>query len=113
MALNRGHLSFPLFAWYAATAAGFAGQEFAALYEADREYVAKEQAANVALNGTIKRLVIDRGFGFLSGDDGKESFFHRSSVDGSFEALQEGQKVTFDIESNAPKGPRAARVRVA
>ncbi|HEX3629487.1 MAG TPA: cold shock domain-containing protein [Candidatus Dormibacteraeota bacterium] len=56
---------------------------------------------------------MDRGFGFLSGEDGKEYFFHRSSVEGSFEGLQEGQKVSFDIESSAPKGPRASRVRVA
>jgi cold shock protein len=77
------------------------------------KYLSKERATNVAQNGTIKRLVMDRGFGFLSGDDGKEYFFHRSSVEGSFEGLQEGQKVTFDVESNAPKGPRASRVRVA
>jgi cold shock protein len=75
---------------------------------------AKELAADVAgQNGTIKRLVMDRGFGFLSGEDGKEYFFHRSSVEGSFEGLQEGQKVSFDIEPSAPKGPRASRVRVA
>jgi CspA family cold shock protein len=74
---------------------------------------AKELATDVAQNGTIKRLVMDRGFGFLSGEDGKEYFFHRSSVDGSFEGLQEGQKVSFDVESSAPKGPRASRVRVA
>jgi len=52
---------------------------------------AKELATDVAQNGTIKRLVMDRGFGFLSGEDGKEYFFHRSSVE----------------------GPRASRVRVA
>jgi CspA family cold shock protein len=74
---------------------------------------AKELAADVAQNGTIKRLVMDRGFGFLSGEDGKEYFFHRSSVEGSFEGLQEGQKVSFDVEASAPKGPRASRVRVA
>jgi CspA family cold shock protein len=74
---------------------------------------AKELATDVAQNGTIKRLVMDRGFGFLSGEDGKEYFFHRSSVEGSFEGLQEGQKVSFDIEPSAPKGPRASRVRVA
>src|SRR6202043_127775 len=68
---------------------------------------------DVAQNGTIKRLVMDRGFGFLSGEDGKEYFFHRSSVEGSFEGLQEGQKVSFDVEASAPKGPRASRVRVA
>jgi cold shock protein len=74
---------------------------------------AKELAADVAQNGTIKRLVMDRGFGFLSGEDGKEYFFHRSSVEGSFEGLQEGQKVSFDVEASAPKGPRASRVKVA
>jgi CspA family cold shock protein len=74
---------------------------------------AKELATDVAQNGTIKRLVMDRGFGFLSGEDGKEYFFHRSSVEGSFEGLQEGQKVSFDVEASAPKGPRASRVRVA
>ena len=63
--------------------------------------------------GTIKKIVSDRGFGFIASEDGKEYFFHRSSVEGSFEGLQEGQKVSFDIESNAPKGPRASRVRVA
>ncbi len=74
--------------------------------------LAEELATDVAQNGTIKRLVMDRGFGFLSGEDGKEYFFHRSSVEGSFEGLQEGQKVSFDVESSAPKGPRASRVRV-
>ena len=79
----------------------------------DRDYIREGAGDNVAMNGTIKRLVVDRGFGFLSGEDGKEYFFHRSSVDGSFEGLQEGQKVTFDVEPSAPKGPRASRVRVA
>ena len=81
--------------------------------QADRDIFAKELVADVAQNGTIKRLVMDRGFGFLSGEDGKEYFFHRSSVEGSFEGLQEGQKVSFDVEASAPKGPRASRVRVA
>ena len=35
-------------------------------------------------NGTIKRLVRDRGFGFIRDDGGQEWFFHRSSVQGSF-----------------------------
>ncbi len=92
---------------------GLAGHELAQDRSRAGKSTAEGAATNVALNGTIKRLVMDRGFGFLSGEDGKEYFFHRSSVDGSFEGLQEGQKVTFDIESSAPKGPRASRVRVA
>ena len=62
-------------------------------------------------NGTIKRLVRDRGFGFIRDDGGQEWFFHRSSVNtGSFEALNEGQRVSFDEESSS-KGPRAGNIR--
>ena len=63
-------------------------------------------------NGTIKKLVSDRGFGFISAEDGKEYFFHRSGIDGDFDLLNGGEKVTFEVESS-PKGPRAGRVRVA
>jgi CspA family cold shock protein len=61
-------------------------------------------------SGTIKRLVRDRGFGFIRDDGGQEWFFHRSSVQGSFEQLTEGQRVNFDEEPSA-KGPRAGNVR--
>jgi cold shock protein len=61
-------------------------------------------------SGTIKRLVRDRGFGFIRDDGGQEWFFHRSSVQGSFDQLNEGQRVSFEEEPSA-KGPRAANVR--
>ena len=62
-------------------------------------------------NGTIKRLVRDRGFGFIRDDGGQEWFFHRSAVTaGSFEELSEGQRVSFDEEPSA-KGPRAGNIR--
>jgi CspA family cold shock protein len=60
--------------------------------------------------GTIKRLVRDRGFGFIRDDGGQEWFFHRSGVQGSFDQLAEGQRVEFD-EETSPKGPRAGNVR--
>lgn len=61
--------------------------------------------------GTIKRLT-DRGFGFIETTDGKDMFFHMSSVEGTtFEQLQEGNKVSFEI-GQGPKGPRAEQVRV-
>src|ERR1700741_4362878 len=60
--------------------------------------------------GTIKRLVRDRGFGFIRDDGGQEWFFHRSSVEGSFDQLNEGQRVHFEEEPSA-KGPRAGSVR--
>jgi CspA family cold shock protein len=62
--------------------------------------------------GTIKKVVRERGFGFISDTDGREVFFHQSSVvDVQFDALNEQQKVEFDIE-DSPKGPRAVNVRV-
>lgn len=61
--------------------------------------------------GTIKRLT-DKGFGFISTGSGDNVFFHQSSVEGtSFDQLQEGQKVSFDV-GQGPKGPRAEHVRV-
>ena len=60
--------------------------------------------------GTIKRLVRDRGFGFIKDDSGQEWFFHRSAVQGDFEDLREGQRVGFD-EEPSDKGPRAGNVR--
>ena len=62
-------------------------------------------------NGTIKKIVSDRGFGFIAAEDGKEYFFHRDATEG-FDMLRGGETVTFEIEPS-PKGPRANRVRVA
>ena len=64
------------------------------------------------MNGTVKRIVTDKGFGFILADDGKEYFFHSSSVmDGRYNALTEGQKVSFDPTSSS-KGPRAEDVQI-
>ena len=65
-------------------------------------------------SGTIKKLVSDRGFGFIAAEDGKEYFFHRNSLQASldFDRLNGGEKVDFEIEAS-PKGPRAKSVRVA
>ncbi|MCA8992688.1 MAG: cold shock domain-containing protein [Planctomycetaceae bacterium] len=62
--------------------------------------------------GTIKKLVADKGFGFIAGDDrGKDLFFHVSALkDTTFEALYEGQDVEFEQEQG-PKGARASVVR--
>ena len=64
--------------------------------------------------GTIKKVVADRGFGFITAEDAKEYFFHRSALDSSldFDRMTGGERVEFEIEQS-PKGPRAARVRAA
>jgi CspA family cold shock protein len=62
--------------------------------------------------GTIARLLIDKGFGFIRDEGGLEHFFHRSSVRNAvFELLREGQRVEFTEEDSA-KGPRAGDVRL-
>lgn len=61
--------------------------------------------------GTIKRLVRERGFGFITGEDGTEYFFHRSAIQGDFDSLRQEQRVSFQVESG-PRGPRASSVRI-
>jgi cold shock protein len=62
-------------------------------------------------SGSIKKVVADRGFGFITGEDGKDYFFHRDGLSESidFDRLVGGEQVTFDVESN-PRGPRAANI---
>jgi len=64
--------------------------------------------------GTIKKVIVDRGFGFITAEDAKDYFFHRDGLDPSltFERLVGGEVVEFDVEPS-PKGPRATRVRLA
>lgn len=63
--------------------------------------------------GTIKRLVRERGFGFIQGQDGVELFFHRSALQGeASDTLAEGQAVTFNVEKG-DKGPRTANMKVS
>lgn len=68
-------------------------------------------------SGTIKRIVADRGFGFIEvdGTAGEELFFHATATQGTkgdreFQRMKEGQRVTFDI-GKGEKGPRAVDVR--
>jgi len=62
------------------------------------------------LKGTIKRVIRERGFGFISAEDGREIFFHRSALEGmDFDTLEEGNSVEFNVEKG-PKGPRAVNV---
>ncbi len=65
------------------------------------------------MQGTIKRVIRDRGFGFIRSADGQEIFFHRSSLQElNFDGLREGENVEFDME-RGEKGPRAISVRPA
>jgi CspA family cold shock protein len=63
----------------------------------------------MASKGTIKRIVSEKGFGFVADESGQEYFFHQSACQ-SFDSLREGQSVTFET-GQGPKGPRAENVR--
>jgi len=63
------------------------------------------------MKGTIKKLITDKGFGFIAveGED-KDLFFHGKELKGvTFEELQEGDNVTFE-KADSPKGPNAINV---
>lgn len=64
--------------------------------------------------GTVKRVISERGFGFIAAPDGKEYFFHKDGLVSSldFDRLIGGESVTFEVESG-PKGLRAVQVRAA
>jgi CspA family cold shock protein len=63
-------------------------------------------------SGTIRRVISERGFGFIADADGKEYFFHKDGLQSSldFDRLVGGESVEFDVE-NGPKGARAVQVR--
>jgi CspA family cold shock protein len=62
-------------------------------------------------SGKIKRLMRDRGFGFISATDGREVFFHRSELqDVEFEDLKEGDSLEFEV-TQGKKGPQAVNVK--
>ncbi len=64
--------------------------------------------------GKIKKIVQDKGFGFIQTDAGQDVFFHHSTVaDQGFDTLSEGQQVEYTVDDAATprgKGPRATSV---
>jgi CspA family cold shock protein len=65
------------------------------------------------MTGTIKRMVSDKGFGFIAAGDGTEYFFHQSACTSTrFDDMREGQTVSFTV-GQGPKGPRAENVNPA
>ena len=61
--------------------------------------------------GTVKWFKDDKGYGFITGDDGQDVFVHFSAIQmEGYKSLQEGQKVTYEVQQGQ-KGLQAVNVR--
>jgi len=63
------------------------------------------------VNGTVKFFNNMKNFGFISGDDGKDYFVHRSGIEGG-KNINEGDRVSFEVVSG-DRGPKAENVKPA
>jgi len=62
------------------------------------------------MNGTVKWFNAEKGYGFITGEDGKDIFAHYSAIQGEgYKALENGQKVSFEVVNGA-RGPQAANI---
>lgn len=63
--------------------------------------------------GVVKWFKNEKGYGFITGEDGKDVFVHFSAINmEGYKSLQEGQKVSYDV-TQGPKGAQASNVRLA
>jgi CspA family cold shock protein len=65
------------------------------------------------MTGTVKWFNAEKGYGFITGEDGKDVFAHFSQIqkDG-YKSLEEGQKVNYEV-AQGPKGPQAENITLA
>jgi cold shock protein len=63
--------------------------------------------------GTIKKLISDKGFGFILTGEGKDLFFHRNQLQGlEYSSLKEGQEVEYEAGTGRGGRPEAAMVKL-
>ena len=64
-------------------------------------------------DGTVKWFSNEKGYGFISQDNGNDVFVHFSAIQSEgYKSLEEGQAVEFDV-TNGPKGEQASNVRIS
>lgn len=62
--------------------------------------------------GTVKWFKADKGYGFITGEDGQDVFVHFSAIEmEGYKTLEEGQKVSYEV-TQAEKGPQATNVKL-
>lgn len=72
--------------------------------------ILRNNKEDIMSNGTVKWFNSTKGFGFITGEDNKDIFVHQSSIqEEGFRTLEEGQKVSYDVEAS-DKGDRAVNV---
>ena len=72
--------------------------------------ILRNNEEDIMSNGTVKWFNSTKGFGFITGEDNKDIFVHQSSIqEEGFRTLEEGQKVSYDVEASE-KGDRAVNV---
>ena len=78
------------------------------------QFIVREVVEVNVTTGTVKKLVTERGFGFITAENGKDYFFHRDGLAQSldFDRLVGGEKVQFEVEPS-PKGDRAKNIQPA
>ena len=64
-------------------------------------------------SGRTKKVIEDRGYGFIKADDGRKIFFHMSELQGiDIKDLKEGDPMEFDVEKDPDgRGPKAVHVK--
>lgn len=73
-------------------------------------FILRNNKEDIMSNGTVKWFNSTKGFGFITGEDNKDIFVHQSSIqEEGFRTLEEGQKVSYDVEASE-KGDRAVNV---
>jgi len=65
------------------------------------------------MNGTVKWFNAEKGYGFITSEEGNDVFVHFSQINkDGYKTLEEGEKVTFEL-AEGPKGPQAENVNPA
>jgi CspA family cold shock protein len=71
---------------------------------------AHEKIKEIYMKGTVKWFDSDKGYGFISSEEGKDIFVHFSAIQvEGYKSLQEGDQVEFDV-NDGDRGPQAANV---